>query len=93
MESEDKLNREKLVISDLCLEYLFIKSIINYDQYVDIHNRIKKFQEDNHVIVNFNQLFTIEIFINFNHFIHNFYIKWTSAFTVTTLAAVSCISR
>ena len=64
MESEDKLNREKLVISDLCLEYLFIKSIINYDQYVDIHNRIKKFQEDNHVIVNFNQLSSARFYYN-----------------------------
>ncbi|MDB0679378.1 hypothetical protein [Barnesiella intestinihominis] len=64
MESEDKLNREKLVISDLCLEYLFIKSIINYDQYVDIHNRIKKFQEDNHVIVNLNQLSSARFYYN-----------------------------
>lgn len=64
MESEDKLNREKLVISNLCLEYLFIKSIINYEQYVDIHNRIKKFQEDNHVIVNFNQLSSARFYYN-----------------------------
>ena len=64
MESEDKLNREKLVISNLCLEYLFFKSFINNDQYIDIQDRIKKFQEDNHVSVNLNQLSSARFYYN-----------------------------